>query len=1133
MTMVDTLFGLVPAASTGQQWVARDLQLVNWGVYDGHQVVRFASTATLLSGASGSGKSTLLDAYIALLMPHTTPFNGASNGGVVGRPRGKDQRNVISYARGKLDESRTEGGTRERVLRGDGQDTWSAISMTWTDQTGTAFTALRAWYVPRTARGMDELVAVRATLDGELDVRALEASAAQRFARPGLIALGLTCFDTDKEFTARLHSVLGIGAAGGGSKAVGLLSRIQAGQQITTVDALYKAMVLEEPETLAKADQVVEHFDDLASTRTQMLTAQAQVRALRPIRQHRAAVETACERLVVIDELGDLSSAHGPAALWRYESRLDLLRSVEDEVRQAHRAAAAEVRSLDASHQARKAELEGVKQTLYAAGGDKIAAAARELEGANAALAAAGKARGRLDLALEVLGTTVSTGADFERCRAASRAALDGETGTRATLRNELHGAYDRASSTRRELEQLESEHQALGRRHGNVPEALHQTRLALAHAAGLTAEELPFVAELVEVRAEYEPWREAFNLALGGFATTLLVDVDRLADFRRAIDGVPSRTRLRFEGVSTGLPVDVGYDERTMSGRLDLKRGPFAGWLAARLATSYDYVCVDAAADLGRHRRALTSAGQTSDGDRGAHGGQGRGNVLGFTNSRRLAELERQIVTAREAARLAAEAQYGAEARRDALEEKLRAHGVVVELTWDEIDVAAARDAVARWAQVATDARAGNADVVALQERAEALDRDVDGLFQQLTLRGDERDRLRERWSSLSDAVDGAQAAVDAAQEAGTQVSDAHRAYLQSLLPADDEGEASDPAAALARFDASIDRVADKLDHDRDQANSAVAAGRDALRTIFESFVRQWPNPDLGTDPEKSYTDFDRTLATLESDRLHELAEKWRRSLLRLSGADLTDLDNSMSSAVREIEERIAPVNEILAELPFADDDHRLSIMARRTQSAVVARFRKDLRGVRTLLAPDATDAEREARYARMERVIDRIRRTSPDFADLVDVRRHVRLEAEKVDLDGHHVAVYDHIGEKSGGESQELVAFIVGAALRYQLGDAGAGRPRYAPVFLDEALIKADARFTGRAVGAWRGLGFQLVIGAPLDKVSALEPHVAASYVVVKGADGRARARAVVGADEIDTGGASPGDDETSGVP
>ena len=70
--------------------------------------------------------------------------------------------------------------------------------------------------------------------------------------------------------------------------------------------------------------------------------------------------------------------------------------------------------------------------------------------------------------------------------------------------------------------------------------------------------------------------------------------------------------------------------------------------------------------------------------------------------------------------------------------------------------------------------------------------------------------------------------------------------------------------------------------------------------------------------------------------------------------------------------------------------------------------------------------------------------------------------------------------------------MAFIVGAALRYQLGDATLTRPRYAPVFLDEGFVKSDAEFAGRAVSAWKGLGFQLIVGAPNDKVTAIEPYV-----------------------------------------
>jgi uncharacterized protein YPO0396 len=171
MAMIDTLFGYIPQASNLKQWVAKELQVVNWGVFDGAHRVRLAPEATLLAGASGSGKSTLMDAYIALLMPHTTPFNGASNGSVIGRPRGKDQRNIISYARGKLDETRsTTGVTTNRVLRGEKADTWSAVALTWEDQNGAKFTALRAWYVPTHATTMDGVITLRATINDEFDL---------------------------------------------------------------------------------------------------------------------------------------------------------------------------------------------------------------------------------------------------------------------------------------------------------------------------------------------------------------------------------------------------------------------------------------------------------------------------------------------------------------------------------------------------------------------------------------------------------------------------------------------------------------------------------------------------------------------------------------------------------------------------------------------------------------------------------------------------------------------------------------------------------------------------------------------------------------------------------------------------
>ncbi|MEG3616665.1 ATP-binding protein [Isoptericola haloaureus] len=1114
--MSDSLFGLIPAASDGRQWTATSMQLVNWGGYHGHHEVRFSARATLLSGASGSGKSTLLDAYIALMMSHTTPFNGASNGAAAGRARGREQRNVLSYARGKLDDSRADGATsREQVLRGDGVDTWTAIAMSWTDQSGEVFTALRAWYVPRGATRNEECVVVRATADGAFDLRALEPLAAGRFARGGLTEAGLTPFDTDIAFATRLHAALGIGAAGDGHKAMQLLGRIQAGQAITTVDALYKAMVLTEPETLEVADRAVEHFDELSAVRSEMLTATRQVEVLRPMVELRERIDDAEDSVALLDTLGVAGSGPAagttPFAVWRDRRRLALVRAEEEVNRTAHRAAEERRTAAAARIATAESDLEETRAALRRSGGDAIEAAEREVRRRTEELAQVRTARAGLDTPLAVLEESVSSRRDLDRVHRAARELVEHRTERAAELEDAVYGARQAVTDAEQRLARLEQEAASLSRRRGNVPAEDHAARVALAEAAGLGTDDLPFVGELLEVRGEYEPWRDAIGLALGGFATTLLVDADRLADFRAAIDTVPLRRRLRFEGVPTHRPMGDDADPRTLPGRLEIKAGPFGGWLADRLAQRYDHVCVDDPAELHHHRRALTRTGQIADGARGAHGGSPRGSVLGFSNARRRDRLATDIEAARTALQEAGASLEGARLRQAAHTDQFVAAGQVVRTTWEEVDVAGAEEALAARQERLAALRDGSDVVRALGEDEQELRTRLTELYRE---RADAENRVRElgeQWASITDLVDQVTDAVEEAERTGAACTEAQARRLESALAAVAPGDPD--RLPLAALDQATTAVARELVRDREAAVAAAEAARTALRGVFERFCDAWPNPNLGTDPDDSYDDFARILAEIEDQRLYELTERWSRTLGRLSGHDLTLLGNVMSRSVAEIRERMEPVNQILATLPFRDENHRLRITAQVTEARDVVSFRRRLRE----LAADPgeqTPAERQRRYERMARLVDRIRPDSPERRRLVDVREHVRISAECVDLDGNHVSVYDHIAGKSGGESQELVAFIVGAALRYQLGDAGADRPRYAPVFLDEAFIKADARFAGRAVGAWQGLGFQLVIGAPLDKVSALEPHVDVVLQAVKDPAGRSRLVTLVGA-------------------
>ena len=1116
MNMIDSLFGLIPARSTGRQWVASELQLVNWGGYDGAHRVRFSPSATLLTGGSGSGKSTLMDAYIALIMPHTTPFNGASNGGVVGRPRGQDQRNILSYARGKIDEAKTAEGTKIRVLRGDGRDTWSAIAMTWSDQTGARFTAVRAWYVPASAKNLDDVTKLRAVADAGFDVRDLEPVAAHRFTRTAVSEVGLTPIDTDRDFTARIHSALGIGAAGDGEKAVNLLGRIQAGQQITTVDDLYKKMVLEEPETLATADGVVAHFDELSATRDRMVTAQQQVRALTPIREHRAAIEDAASRLEVIDGIGVFGDEATPAGLWRAGKRVDLLSELEADLSSRRSAAEKAVAEKQALIDAAESERDGLAVTVAASGGRRLEEATREIKSAESRAEQVRRAREALEAELMVLGAAVTTPAEFEALQATAHEALVDDD-ARTTALNAYAAARSAEADAIKVVDRLEDELADAEKTKNNIPEPLRAARAVLAEAAGLSPAEMPFVGELVEVRTEHEAWREAFNLALGGFATTMLVDAAHVGAFRAAIDSVRQRTRIRYEAVHTGMQDNTLLDEGTLPGRLDYRRGVFTGWLKKRLTERHNYVCVQTSALLGQHRMALTVTGQVSQGTRGAHGGHGAGNVLGFTNTRRVAELTELLATARTDAETAKVAVGEAEQAIKQLDLRRTSFKAVSALTWDQVDVAGATAERDRWAAVIEEVTADNPEIATLQQRLKEARAKVDALREGIGAAKSTFKDLDERWSDVVEQVDRAKDALEDAAASGTEVAPAQADYLEQLFKAAGGEEAGRREDALAELDAVFARAGESLDADRAGAQETIGAARVQLQQTFESFLERWPNPNLHTDPDASYADFDRLLDELQTSGLHELEVEWRDSLLNLSGNDLTNLDSTLSRAVREIRDRIDPINQILGELPFNDDAHRLRIDTQEGQSAVRGRFRRELRAVRDLIEKATTNETREHAYTRMSRLIDRMRRTAPDFADLIDVRNHVRVSAEKVTADtGEHVALYDHIGEKSGGESQELVAFIVGAALRYQLGDAGAERPRYAPVFLDEALIKADARFTGRAIGAWRGLGFQLIIGAPNDKHSAIEPHVDVQYTVLKDAEGHSFPKLEVGLEE-----------------
>ncbi|WP_245565442.1 ATP-binding protein [Nocardioides insulae] len=1094
------------------QWRAEVLQLVNWGGFEGHTRIELHADATMLSGASGAGKSTILDAYTALLMSSDTRFNGASNAAVAGRARSEGQRNLVSYLRGAvdvIDDPRT-GRPVEQLLRGRGVDTWGAVSMTFVNDQGRRFTALRTYYVPRRATRSGDVSMQLVTLDGALELSELEAAVPDRFHANTLKKLspGLRVHRSYAEFADLLYARLGIGAGGDGAKALRLLARIQAGNQVRSVDELYKEMVLERPATFAAADRAIGHFDDLEQAYAAMRTEEQKQEVLAPITELHARHLASGRRLAELDAYGVTAPGHTPITAWRLTTHRRLLAAAVRDNRAGRARVSAELADSTRDEAALRADIEAARDEHRSSGGAALERLAAEVEQEKLVRTERELRRGVLMERISPLGeVALGTREEFEQRRREAGAWLEDQPAARAELLRRRDEAVGRRYPLAARKAALQGERSSLAGRQSRIPKHLDDLRAVVCDATGFPVHELPFLAELVDVAPEEARWRLAVETVLGGVARQLLVPAHRLEEFSRRLDQVKLRGRITFVAADLDLPATAPQDPDTVAGKLVHRDSPFSGWVQQFVAEPRRNArCVEDPAQLRGGGYRVTLAGQTRQGGRGSHGRAEAGSLLGFSNTEALADLDAALAGVE--AELGTIDQQVAELEREArtLDTVRDAHEAIRAAAYDEVDLAASDARIAELAARRTEMLTSEDHLGTLADQVEALEAKLDEVRNRRYALGLEKDRLDTEHARLVEDEDALSALLEPMEDRLPEIlSEVQQASLDAEFAA-----AVEPADSedLGRFTEHLARLQTRLTEQISGAHDELVATRRELCGIFAAYQRLWPDPNLGSAVE-SYADFEAILESIRATGLAERRAEWRRRVTQWSGQDLVPLLGTMNASVEEIEDRLEPINAILRRLEFGASKDRLRIRLRKLAPAHVQAFVRELRLLSAGAPDDLTEEQLEARFDRLRTFMARLRTRDDAFGSaelserdrLLDVRRHVELSAERYDQHtGELRSTYRTLGEKSGGESQELVAFIVGSALRFRLGDELRSRPRFAPVFLDEGFVKADSEFAGRAVRAWKGLGFQLVIGVPLDKVTGLEPHMDELLAVTK---------------------------------
>lgn len=1088
------------------------VQVVNWGTFHGAHTMHVDRNGTLLTGNSGVGKSTLFDAMLRVFdaRPRSNEAAAQRSGAV------EDKRTTFTYMRGKVGDKAVGEGSASAFQRPGA--TWSAVALTFDNAAGTKVTVSALFDLPK--NGTESSVGRYYLIDNKpLDLAAIEGIAEKRFTKAALDVIfpDAQVFDVHKAFAERFRRLLGINS----DQALPLLRVIQAGKGLGgSVNTFFRDQVLDAPATLAAADDVVEEFSNLMSIRQRLEDVRQQRDQLAPVP---GLNKEYAQSLLDANRLRELAGEEFDA----YKQQLAVTVHEKTLVRYKD-LAQAKARELAAERAVRDGlakDLRQLEADYNNQGGNAISAIEQSLENARVGLKLRQQIEEAARQALAEAGLDLewtAEGWEQAHTHAAARSAeLQGDSEALKELRFE---AFDGHATKKRELAAAQQELVSLKTRKSLLPPSSIENRTAIAAATGVPEEQMPFGGELIDLAEGEERWRPAAERALRNLATTLLVPGEHFGAVTRYLNDNSVRGALRAIDVSKPLAGGALAAEDVADGELLTKldiltTGPAADagqWIRERIAVDFAYPCVEDPDELARLDKGLSLGGVVK---RNRHTVEKddrftsrQDYVLGFDNASKLElvatqveDLQQELAKAAELARSREESHQGMTRQLDALRRIAEDHR-----PWEQVSAAVAEDELGKIEQRLKDALAAQADLEPLRANIEVA-------------------RQKHQASTEAAAVlQSEYKALDRQLTAGDSLLEAARTRLGQAPPSESTVTALEPyfsafgdVGEMHELDNLANEVRTRLLAELHTAESRGQATSERLTRIFEGFVREWGtaiSADHGTSIGAA-GEFEARYHAIVSDGLPAQEAEFRQFFNQRTHESFSTLLHLLDEERRSITSRILPLNGILSEVNFHEGSF-LELDIKQTLPPTAKQFKDaiqnalKIRHTRPSRAAGAAasgaetddDAELTNRYKSLETLVKRLGSQTPEDrrwrAEVLDVRGHLFIQCkehrEVVDpasgkKRGKRTDVFMHAdtGSMSGGERQRFTAFIMAAALSYQLGIAEQGFTTYGTVMMDEAFVLASEEFAGAGIKALHEFGFQLLLAAP-ENVIDLSRHL-----------------------------------------
>lgn len=1067
--------------SADASFILQELHLYHWGAFAGRHQVAIDPGNSAIIGPTGSGKTTLVDALMTLLCA-SPRYNLASTGGH------ESDRDLVSYVRGASGQGNDSGdhiaragrcttGVAAKLVRqgAAGQETVWLGALLWFDGSSQSASDMqKRWFF---AQGPQH------SLDLWLEEQ--HSGGAKALTRLAKDTEGLQMFSSKAPYLAKLHSFFEVGP-----NAFTLLNRAAGLKQLNSIDEIFRELVLDDHSAFDDAQKVVDGFAELASIHADLELANAQWVSLLPLRELATREQQQAQHLshlqTLQQQLPQWFAAQG--VQWWGQRIAQLEAQMAERTTQLQAAQ----QHVDA---ARKREQDLHGQYLQA-GGANIDVLRENMDHARKELARIEGNLAQYQALVHNLGLGENASAnDLARHQAQAHAAMEQIDAEQAELQAQAEHAIAQAHNAHTRLRETQAEYDAVRQRPGsNLPMEFQRFRAELADYLGLPESDLPFAAELVEVRQAEQVWRGAIERALGSHRLRILVPQTAMHTALQWVNQRHNRLHVRLLEVRDATPATFLPDG--FARKLNLKPATPAAHLNTlrQLLSNLDRHCVPDVQTLERTPHAMTAQGlmssQSGHFDKQDQKRLDQDWMTGFDNRDRLTHLlQQKELLALDHQALEAQKTQTLHAQRRAQEQR-QLWAALQALRTEDLDTTAAQTQLQhkeQQLQALLHPDSGTAQAQQRWEAAQTHTRAAEGQLRELQTAQTQDDTLRATAQKKHSAY--------LARSAGGALIDA--------------GFAAKLASAAHRLPA-ID--GDNLEaQERDASNAVQAKAAEAskrLNTLHTDIVRQMGKAqaeDRGALADHAQEvdalpHYLQRLQVLEEEALPHKRQRFQEYLNNTSQQGVDTLLNGIAAQVADIEERIAQLNDTLQRVDFQPGRY-LQLEPR----AVVHQSLQELNRAQAQLRTESLrDDGGQSHYRALRAIVEMLQthasnRRSKAAQALLDARYRLQFAVLVLDrASGQMLERRTGSQGGSGGEKEIIASYVLTASLSYALCPDGASRPVFGTIVLDEAFSKSSQAVAARIIQALREFGLHALFVTPNKEVRLLRNHTRSAVVV-----------------------------------